>query len=390
MDKGPVYLNNAAGAFPSAPGVVEAVIRSMQEPPFSPGRGAFGTGANAGANALEECRCTVGLLLEAKNEEVVLCSGATAALNMAILGLCLRPGDLVITSVMEHNSVLRPLARLEKIMPLRLEYIALDAEGKLNLKTYEKLLREKPRLVALTQGSNVTGRINPVKDFFEKAKNAGAFTLLDAGQSAGHIPLHPASLYADMAAFSGYKGLAGPQGTGVLYAASGVNLEPVFTGGTGVQSDNPFQPEEMPLRLEAGTPGAAGFAGLKAAVNYFMENEKQIIQKENEKIRALEEGLSSIKKVKILDDFSPGKAQEKLPVVSFIIEGLSAEEAGFMLTEGFGIQCRTGLHCAPLLHRALGYPAGSIRFSPSYMTPMEDINYALEAVRSIVHETDKD
>ncbi|GHV71163.1 cysteine desulfurase [Spirochaetia bacterium] len=385
MDKRQVYLNNAAGSFPSAPGVVEAVVRSMQEPPYSQGRGAFGTGVNA----LEECRRRVGLLLEAKNEEIVLCSGATAALNMAILGLGLRPGDLVITSVMEHNSVLRPLARLEKILPLRLEYIPLDAEGNLDLRVYEKLLREKPRLVALTGGSNVTGRINPVKVFFEKAKNAGAFTLLDAGQTAGHISLHPASLYTDMAAFSGYKGLAGPQGTGILSVASPVKLEPVFTGGTGVQSDNPFQPEEMPLRLEAGTPGTAGFAGLNEAVKYFMENENQIIQKENENTRALVEGLSSIKRIKILDNFFTADRQERLPVVSFIIEGLSVEEAGFMLTEGFGIQCRTGLHCAPLLHKALGYSDGSIRFSPSYMTPMEDINYALEAVRSIVHETDK-
>lgn len=370
-----VYLNNAAGSFPLAPGVMEAVIRSMENPPRYSGRDAVGAGDEMG-----ECRRNIASLLDARPNEVAFCSGATAALNIAILGLGLRPGDLVISSVMEHNSVLRPLVRLEKLLPLRLEYVPLDTRGRLNEEVYEKLLRGTPRLVALTHGSNVTGRINPIEKLFAKAKDAGALTLLDAGQTVGHIPVKPAALHADLAAFSGYKGLAGPQGTGVLYVSSSVALEPVFTGGTGVLSDTLAQPEEMPLRLEAGTPNTQGFAGLNAALKYYLEHEGTIREKEWEITRILMDGLGAIKGVQILDK----DAAPRLPVLSFIIEGLSSEEAGFALAEGFGIGCRTGLHCAPLMHRALGrYPGGSVRFSPSHKTPMDDINYAIEAVRRI-------
>ncbi|MFP3041539.1 aminotransferase class V-fold PLP-dependent enzyme [Treponema primitia] len=378
-----VYLNNAAGAFPLAPGVMEAVIESMENPPRLSGRDAVGAEDKPG-----ECRRNLGLLLDVQPEEVVLCSGATAALNIAILGMGLCPGDLVISSVMEHNSVLRPLARLEKLLSIRVEYVPLDHQGNLNTAMYEKLLRGKPRLVALTHGSNVTGRINPVKEWFEKAKDAGALTLLDAGQTVGHIPLHPAALYADMAAFSGYKGLAGPQGTGALYTASSIKLASTFTGGTGFKSDNPFQPEEMPIRLEAGTPNTAGFAGLNEAVKYYLGNEVLITAKEAEITHTLIEGLCSVKGVRILGrQLPPAKyiSQTDLPVVAFVIEGMDSEKVGFALNEGFAITCRTGLQCAPLMHIALGYyPEGSVRFSPSYRTSPEDIDYAIEAVRRIV------
>ncbi|GHV41682.1 cysteine desulfurase [Spirochaetia bacterium] len=367
-----LYLNNAAASFPLAPGVTQAVIRSMENPPRVSGRDALGA-----EDELGECRRNLALLLEARPEELALCSGATAALNIAVLGLGLRPGDLVLTTVMEHNSVLRPLSRLEKTLPLRLEYIPLDDQGNLDTGVYEKLLREKPRLVALTHGSNVTGVINPVTELFEKARDAGARTLLDASQTAGHIPLRPAALNADMAAFSGYKGLGGPRGTGVLYVASSIKLESVFTGGTGLKSDSPLQPEEMPLRLEAGTPNTPGFAGLNAAIACCRGKEESIAEKEAGITRALVEGLLSIRGVRIL-------GRPALPVVSFTIEGQSCEEAGFALSEGFGISCRTGLHCAPLMHRALGcFPGGSIRFSPSFRTSMADIDYAVEAVRRI-------
>jgi selenocysteine lyase/cysteine desulfurase len=381
-----VYLNNAAAAFPLAPGVTEVVIRSMQNPPHSGRDGGIILGDSSGAgdelgDAIGDCRRNAAAFLGVRPNEIVLCSGTTAALNIAILGLGLRPDDLIITSVMEHNSVLRPLARLEKLLPLRLEYVPLDTRGRLNEEAYEALLRGNPRLVALTHGSNVTGRINPIEKLFAKAKDAGAVTLLDAGQTVGHIPVKPGVLHADIAGFSGYKGLAGPQGTGILYVNSSIEIEPVITGGTGIRSDTLTQPEEMPLRLEAGTPNTHAFAGLNVALKYYLAHEEAIIGKEREITRILMDGLGAIKGVRILDsDTTP-----RLPVLSFIIEGLSSEEAGFALTEGYGIGCRTGLHCAPLMHRALGrYPGGSIRFSPSHKTPLDDIAYAIEAVRRIV------
>ena len=366
-----VYLNNAAGTFPLAPGVTEAVMSAMEGPPQDPGRG-------GGEDVLEKCRTNAAKLLDVAAKQIVLCSGATHALNMAILGLSLKPGDVVISSVMEHNSVLRPLARLEDLSHINLRLVPLNKRFGLNTAVYEKLLREKPRLVILTNGSNVTGRINPIAGLFAQAKEAGALTLLDAAQSIGHIPVHPRNLHADMTAFSGYKGLGGPRGTGILYVSPEVTLEPVLAGGTGVQSDLRLQPGEMPLRLEAGTPNTPGFAGLNAALEHYLENSGAIGEAERNITGRLISALRAAGKGKLcIYD-----CEEQLPVVSFTIPGLDCADAGFILAESFGVSCRTGLHCAPRIHEYLGsLPGGTIRFSPSWMTRAEDIDYAADAVK---------
>jgi selenocysteine lyase/cysteine desulfurase len=369
------YLNNAAAAFPLIPGVMEAVTECMRVPPQVSGRDASGS-----KDILSICRGNLARLLNVKSDQIVLTCNATYGLNNAILGIGLKPGDFVITSVMEHNSVLRPLKRLEKLNNIRIAYVPLDSEMKLDSDVYDTLLEQEPRGVGLSHASNVTGRINPVAVMFEKAKAKGAVTLLDASQTVGRFPVLPEDLNADMVVFPGYKGLRGPLGTGVLYVSPQVGLSPVFVGGTGVKSDLLYQPDEMPMRLESGTPNLFAFAGLNAAVLYIIEKAGKIISAEQELTKELYEKLAELEKVKIYDsDFT-----SKLPTVVFNIAGMDAEEAGFALSQGFGIQCRAGLHCAPLMQEYLGgLPGGTVRFSASFMNTKAEIEYAVDAVRRL-------
>ena len=345
----------------------------MREPPRVTGRDAL-----ASSDSLKQCRDKLAQLLGVGVSQVVLTSGATYGLNAALLGLGLKRGDLVITTVMEHNSVLRPLACLEDRCGIRVEYIPLDADSKLDRSIYDRLLAEMPHLVVMTHASNVTGRINPVREWFEAAKSADALTLLDASQTAGRIPVTPDELFADMVVFPGYKGLRGPSGTGALYVAPPIMLEPIFTGGTGVKSDLRLQPPEMPMRLEPGTPNTPAFAGLNAALHYYTEHAANIVEEETTMAERLLSGLLNIPNVRVFDE----NPLDRLPVISFSINSLDAETVGFALSESFGIKCRVGLHCAPLMHRALGI-AGTVRLSPSYANDPDDIDYALEAVRTV-------
>jgi selenocysteine lyase/cysteine desulfurase len=224
----------------------------------------------------------------------------------------------------------------------------------------------------------VTGRVNPVRQWFEAAKAAGAYTLLDACQTAGRVSVIPEELCADMAVFSGHKGLRGPLGCGALYVAPGVSLHPVFTGGTGVKSDLRLQPEEMPARLEPGTPNTQAFAGLSAAVRHYMEHTEEIIKKEKAITERFLEGFKAVQKVRVFDE----DPSDRLPVISFSAENMDAEDVGFALSAGFGIECRAGLHCAPLIHKAFGI-RGTVRLSPSYMNGANEIEYVLEAVKAV-------
>jgi len=373
-----VYFNNAAGAYPLAPGVLEASVQSMQGYPES-----FGRSAEGAAQSLEICRENLARLLGIGSQNcscIALTPGATYSLNAAILGLGLKPGDLVVTTVMEHNSMLRPLAYLGDSKGIQVAYVPLDQELNLDKEAYKTLLSQEPRLVAMTHASNVTGRINPVSQLFRMAKEAGAATLLDASQTVGRIKVVPEELHADMIAFPGYKGLRGPVGAGALYVSPRITLQPVFTGGTGVKSDLRLMPEQMPLRLEAGTPNIPGFAGLTAAVMHSLEHMEEIFSKEKSLTEKLLDRLKTMLKVRVFDHSS----HDRLPTVSFTVDGMVSEEVGFTLSESFGICCRTGLHCAPLMHSALGVECGTIRFSLCCANTEEEIDYGAMALLKVV------
>lgn len=372
-----IYLNNAASAWPKAPGVVEAVGECLTQVPGHPGRSAV-----SAFDFREECRARIASLLGSRQpDRIVLTQSATHALNLAILGLGLKPGAEVVTSVAEHNSVLRPLARLEDAIGLRVTLVGMAPDGSLNQDAFERALRRSPRLVALHHASNVTGRVPPVARMFAQARQVGAITLLDASQSLGHVAVNAADLNADLIAFTGHKGLRGPSGTGGLYVASGLNLEQVVVGGTGVRSDLRLHPTEMPTRLEAGTPNLPALAGLAAALRWREEHGQHFRSQEEARAERLRTGLRGIPGVRLYGDSSeaPGTG-----IASFCVEGWKVEETGYALAESFDVLCRTGLHCAPMIHAALGSaPDGTVRFSPSGATTEAEIENALEAVRRL-------
>ncbi len=261
--------------------------------------------------------------------------------------------------------------------------IGLDAEGTLDRDAFARALQQKPRLVVLNHASNVTGRIQAVAPLFQQAREAGAYTLLDASQTLGHVPVHPEVMAADLVAFTGHKGLHGPPGTGGLYVSPRLELEPTIVGGTGIRSDLELHPPEMPIRLEAGTPNAPALRGLAAALRWVEERPAEHRVQASSMERRLREGLRDSPGVHIFED---ADGAERVGVISFRVEHWDVADVGFILEESFGITCRTGLHCAPLIHETLGsLPEGTIRFSVSGFTRAEEIDAAVAAIRQLAH-----
>lgn len=369
-----IYLNNAASSWPKAPGLAAAVARALEETPAHPGRSGF-----SGPDHAEECRVRLADLLGAADpSRVVLTGNATHALNLALLGFPFERGDLVLTSQAEHNSVLRPLYRLRRLGTIRLKIAPCGMDGRIDDSAFQTLLEEeRPRLVVLGHASNVTGAIHQIRPLFSAAREKGAVTLLDAAQTAGLVEVRARGLAADMIALTGHKYLLGPPGTGALYAGPEVELDPVLVGGTGVRSDLETMPPEMPCRLEAGTPNLPAWAGLRQALDWSARNphdpsalEKTVLE--------LEQGLRHLG-ARVVAVRAP-----RTPLVSFQLAGWPPEEAAFALEKGFALACRAGLHCAPLIHPAIGTaPTGTIRFSLSRFTTPEQVERALEGVERL-------
>ena len=384
MDRPMLYLNNAATAWPRAPGVVEAVRDMLTGIPDNPGRSQEMTSCDPlhDADPMTECRRRLASLLSVPDpSRIALCSNATHALNLAILGQDHIRCRRVITSVTEHNSVLRPLAHIRQRQGIDCAIIGLDESGALDGEAYESALEKGADLVVLNHASNVTGRVQDVGPFFARAKEAGAITLLDASQTLGHIPVHPESLHADLVAFTGHKALRGPPGTGGLYVSPLLELEQTIVGGTGVRSDLEFHPPDMPMRLEAGTPNMPAFAGLAAALRWHERSGRGFQDDEMARARQLREGLEGIGGVRIMD---PDPAARRVPILSVRVSGWPVEDCGYVLLKSFGIICRSGLHCAPLIHAPIGSaPEGTVRFSPSGFTTPDEIDFVVSAVKKV-------
>lgn len=347
----------------------------MDKIPEHPGR----VGA-AEEDTLSLCRKELADLINVSDPaRIVLCKNATEALNIAIRGIGLKD-DVVVTSAMEHNSVLRPLYLLEKKGKIRLEIIPCDSEGRVEKKQWvERIDKFLPRLVVLNHASNVSGAVNDVEKLFHYAKAKGCLTLLDASQSMGLLDMDVPGLGVDIAAFTGHKYLLGPPGTGGLYIREGVEVEPVFAGGTGIRSDLKEMPPEMPIRLEPGTPGVPLFAGLHFSLRW--QREHPVPLKKMEILtRRMEQGLIE----RGADVIKVGG--NRTFIISFRLPHWDLNETGYVLHKSFGVICRTGLHCAPLIHRYIGTaPEGSVRFSISRFTTEEEIDYTLDAVGELMH-----
>lgn len=372
-----IYLNNAAAGWPKAPGVSDAVRTALENAPAGESRDNGDWQSYAGV-----ARRLVARLLSVDDpSRIVFTLNATHALNLALRGLELPRGALVLTSAASHNSVLRPLAHMRSEGLIRLTIVPVGLDGGISLAHYEAALSQGPSLVVLTHASNVTGHVDDIAPLFRRAKAIGAVTLLDASQTAGIVRVSPDALQADLVAFQAYKGLHGPEGVGLLYVGKSVELKPVVTGGTGVRSDLELHPSEMPIRLEAGTSNTPALAGLAAALAWHEREGAKHAERGVQWANRIREALSETKNVKV---FGPGGDSLTTPVVSFQIAGLGVEEVGFILRDSFGIVARAGLHCAPLVHQAIGSaPEGTVRLSPSGFNTSEEVETAIAAVREV-------
>jgi cysteine desulfurase / selenocysteine lyase len=374
-----IYLNNAATSFPKPASVLEAASRAMREAPSTHARSV----SDADENTYEvHCRVSLARLFSApRPDQIILTSGATESLNLVIRGLQLQ-GRHVITTSIEHNSVLRPLRRLESAGVIVLSIIKCDREGNIDPAQVQKELMPNTSLVVVNHCSNVTGTVIDLQAIGNIAHTANAFFLVDASQSAGRIPIDVTAIDADAVAFSGHKSLYGISGTGGLYLKNPFTLEPLKVGGTGQWSEFPEQPMVMPLYYEAGTPNSTGIAALHAGVEFVSSiGVASIGAHESALVRHIVSALSTESTITL---YGNSDRHTERSLLAMNISDFEPDDVAFLLHESKGIVTRSGLHCAPLIHQFIGTsPAGCVRVSPSYFTSREDADMFIEAVLEI-------
>ena len=374
-----IYLDNAATTLRKPPQVIDAVVQAMD----SFGNSARGTheGSLAASRVIYDTRCKLASLFGCKRaDHVAFTCNSTEALNIAIHG-CIRSGDHVISTDLEHNSVLRPLYRLEREKGVSLSFVPADRQGNIDYADFEKLLRSDTRAVICTHASNLTGNTLNLACIGAFAHEHDLLFIVDASQSAGVLPIDMEKMQIDVLCFTGHKSLMGPQGTGGLCVREGVDINPWKVGGTGVQTYSESQPAQMPTRLEAGTLNGHGIAGLSAALDFLQETGIGTIHAhETALLRRFVEGVRNIPGVTLYGDFDC----ERTAVAALNIGDMDSGEVSDILSEDYGIATRPGAHCAPRLHRALGTEGqGAVRFSFGWYNTEEEADAAVRAVREI-------
>ena len=377
-----IYLDNAATTRTKPPAVARAVLEALSSY-GNCGRGGH-QGALSAARTIYETREKIAALLGCpRADHVCFTQNSTQALNIAVCGL-LGPGDHVISTDLEHNSVLRPLYRLRSA-GAAVDFVPADSRGRLDCGGFERLLRPETKAIVCTHASNLTGDAVDIARVGRFAREHGLLFILDASQTAGVLPIDLAAMGIDVVCFTGHKSLMGPQGTGGLCLREGLEIRPFTVGGTGVQSYSEAQPGEYPTRLEAGTLNGHGLAGLSAALDFLSETGiAHIHAHEDALARRFYEAVRDLPGVTVYGDFS---APVRAPVVTLNIGDFDSAEVSDELAERFGIATRPGAHCAPRLHRALGTEEqGAVRFSWSYFNTEEETAAAAEAVRVLARE----
>lgn len=372
-------MDNAATTMQKPPQVAEAVVRAM------------GTIGNAGRGASEAALSAARIIYETREQlcelfhgedprQIAFTSNATESLNTAITGL-IDPGDHVITTVMEHNSVLRPLYACERA-GAKLTITECDEKGNLSYEMLEAAIRKETKAIVCTHGSNLTGNMNDAKRIGAIAKKYQLLFILDASQTAGHAPIDVQDMQVDVLCFTGHKGLFGPQGTGGLYVCPGLQIRPLKRGGSGIDTYNQNHPQQMPTALEAGTLNGHGIAGLHAALSYIKETGIETIENlALERMWKFYEGVVEIPGVTVYGDFSK---KERCPIVSLNIRDYDSAEVSDELLMTYGITTRSGGHCAPLMHQALkNVEQGAVRFSFSHYNTEAEVEAAIQAIREI-------
>lgn len=377
-----IYLDNAATSFPKPEAVYTAVDRYQRKLGTAVGRGATRVAGEV-QQVIDQCRLQAARMFGANSpQQVFFTFNGTDSLNLALQGL-LSSGDRVVTTVWEHNSVLRPLREMEAERRLSVEIVADDSWGGVDLEGLEQALKIPTRLVVITHASNVTGVVQPVEEVGRMAHEAGAIVLLDAAQTAGHLPVSLKELPVDLIACPGHKGLLGPLGTGLLITNPEMSrlIRPLRFGGTGTSSESDRQPEACPERFEAGNHNAPGLFGLAAALDWHRSRPE--FQTERELLHQLSSGLQELPGIHVhLGD----GACDRVGLISISLDRILPDVAAAILDEHFQIEARAGLHCAPLAHQALGTlnQGGTVRLSPGPFTTQAEIDLTLEAFAQIV------
>jgi cysteine desulfurase family protein len=381
-----IYFDNAATTWPKPAGVGEAMLHYLGQIGANPGRAGHRLAVEA-ARSIHATREAVAELFHAPDPlRVVFGANATEALNLAMRGL-LRPGDHVMTSSMEHNSVMRPLRALER-RGVHLTVAGCSPEGYLDPSLVEAAIRPGTRMIVLNHASNVAGTLLPVAEVGQIARRHGVLLLVDAAQTAGAYPIDVQGDAIDLLAFTGHKSLFGPMGTGGLVIGERVDavlLEPLKRGGTGSRSEWEEQPGFLPDACESGTPNAVGLAGLLAGIRWVLERGVEAIRAQEMALaQQLIDGLRAIGGVKVHGTLD---AMRQTATVSFNIAGMEPSEVGLRLDDEHEILCRVGLHCSPSAHKTMGtFPAGSVRFGLAAMNTAEEVSTAVDAVRRLAQE----
>ena len=376
-----IYLDNAATTLRKPPAVAEAVLEAMGSFGNS-GRGAYGEALDAG-RCIYETRLLLGELFRCPADHVCFTPNSTAALNTAIAGL-LSPGDHVISTDWEHNSVLRPLYRF-RAQGGSVDFLPADRQGRLDLDQLPALLQRETKAVVCTHASNLTGDVMDLSRVGSFCRRHGLLFVLDASQTAGVLPIDMEARGIDVLCFTGHKSLLGPQGTGGLCVRPGVEIRPLLTGGTGVQSYRETQPEAYPTRLEAGTLNGHGLAGLRAALLFRKEvGQEVILRHETALARRFYDRVRDIPGIRLYGNF---ESSLRAPIVALNLADADSGAVADALWERWGIAVRPGAHCAPRLHRALGTEEqGAVRFSWSYFNTAEETDAAAAALRVLAEE----
>ncbi len=379
-----IYLDNAATSFPKPGAVYGAMDYYSREIGAPVGRGAYRAAMDL-QSIVRRCRKRAAELLGAEDaNQIAFTFNGTDGLNIALHGL-LKPGDHVVTTAMEHNSVLRPLRWLEKHRGVEVSIVPADPSGWIEPAEIQKAIRPSTRLIAMIHASNVTGTIQPIAEVAEIAKSAGKFFLVDAAQSAGHVSINVNELGIDLLACPGHKGLMGPLGTGLLYLKPGLEaqVESLRQGGTGSLSEADHQPDQLPDKYESGNHNAPGLVGLEAGLAWLAEQDPgQLRRHEMELTAQFLEGIRLVPQIQV---HGPNDAELQVGVVSVTIAGYEPQILASILDENFQIQIRAGLHCAPLAHQTLGTldSGGTARLSWGPFTTREHIAAAVEALEEI-------
>lgn len=376
-----IYLDNAATSFPKPPNVYDAVNAFMRDIGASAGRSAYRGAVEAGRIVFSARERLASLFKVKKAERMVFTLNATESLNTVLMAM-VGPGETALTSSMEHNSVMRPLRRLEKERGAKVSVIPCKKDGRFDLALWDAALAQRPKIAIVNHGSNVTGAVAPIGEIGRLSAKHGVAFAVDAAQTAGIIPIDVEAMHIDFLAFSGHKGLMGIQGTGGLYIREGIELAPLKCGGTGSNSESEEQPSFMPDRFESGTLNGPGIAGLDAGVAFVQKEGIDAIARHGAALRSvLVDALASTPGVTI---YGPRSDEPALSTVSLTINGMDNGSIAQRLNDEHDIAVRVGLHCAPLAHRTLNtFPQGTIRVSPGYFTTKREILTLVEALKKI-------